>query len=31
MLTTFIGMQSFVFKATVGSNCVLEPVSAVIG
>jgi PGF-CTERM protein len=28
---TFIGMQSFVFKATVGSNCVLEPVSAVIG
>ncbi|MGP8320852.1 MAG: DapH/DapD/GlmU-related protein [Methanosarcinaceae archaeon] len=28
---TFIGMQSFVFKATVGNNCVLEPVCAVIG
>jgi PGF-CTERM protein len=28
---TFIGMQAFVFKATVGNNCVLEPVSAVIG
>lgn|GEM_PF-94047 len=28
---TFIGMQAFVFKATVGNNCVLEPGSAVIG
>jgi len=28
---TFIGMQSFVFKAKVGNNCVLEPVTAVIG
>ncbi len=28
---TFIGMQSFVFKAEVGNNCVLEPVTAVIG
>jgi len=28
---TFIGMQSFVFKAKVGNNCVLEPTSAVIG
>jgi carbonic anhydrase/acetyltransferase-like protein (isoleucine patch superfamily) len=28
---TFIGMQAFVFKATVGNNCVLEPKSAVIG
>jgi len=24
-------MQSFVFKAEVGNNCVLEPVTAVIG
>lgn len=28
---TFIGMQAFVFKAQVGSNCVLEPKSAAIG
>jgi len=28
---SFIGMQAFVFKAEVGNNCVLEPVSAVIG
>ncbi len=28
---TFIGMQALVFQATVGSNCVLEPSSAVIG
>ncbi len=28
---TFIGMQAFVFKATVGKNCVLEPKSGAIG
>lgn len=28
---TFIGMQALVFKATVGTGCVLEPASAVIG
>lgn len=28
---TFIGMQAFVFKSKVGSNCVLEPTSAAIG
>jgi carbonic anhydrase/acetyltransferase-like protein (isoleucine patch superfamily) len=28
---SFIGMKAFVFKATIGNNCVLEPVSAVIG
>ena len=27
----FIGMQAFVFKATIGKNCVLEPKSAAIG
>jgi carbonic anhydrase len=27
----FIGMQAFVFKATIGNNCVLEPKSAAIG
>ncbi len=29
--STFIGMQAFVFKATIGKNCVLEPKSGVIG
>jgi len=28
---TFVGMKSMVFNAKVGSNCVLEPTSAVIG
>jgi len=28
---TFIGMQAFVFKSTVGKGCVLEPKSAAIG
>lgn len=28
---TFIGMQSMVFKATIGSNCVLEPKVLVMG
>lgn len=28
---TFIGMQTFVFKAKIGNNCVLEPTSAAIG
>jgi carbonic anhydrase/acetyltransferase-like protein (isoleucine patch superfamily) len=28
---TFIGMQSFVFKAEVGNNCVVEPTAKVIG
>ncbi|WP_242038096.1 carbonic anhydrase [Tolypothrix sp. FACHB-123] len=28
---TFIGMQSLVFKATVGNNCVLEPKTLVMG
>lgn len=28
---TFIGMQAFVFKSKVGTNCVLEPTSAAIG
>lgn len=28
---TFIGMQALVFKATVGSNCVVEPKALVMG
>lgn len=29
--STFIGMQSLIFKAKVGSNCVVEPKSLVLG
>lgn len=28
---TFVGMQSLVFKATIGSNCVIEPGCIVMG
>lgn len=28
---TFIGMQSFIFKSRIGSNCVIEPGAKVIG
>lgn len=28
---TFVGMQSLIFRATVGSNCVLEPKALVMG
>lgn len=28
---TFVGMQSFVFKSSVGNNCVIEPGAKVIG
>jgi carbonic anhydrase/acetyltransferase-like protein (isoleucine patch superfamily) len=29
--STFIGMQSLIFKAKVGNNCVVEPKSLVLG
>lgn len=28
---TFVGMQSLVFKAVVGNNCVIEPAAKIIG